>query len=220
MDEKPIVDQTIVFIKELSEHDRPYLQNHFRALSAADRYLRFGSALTDEAVARYVENIDFTRDTMFGVYESTFNMVGVGHLSFSLPEDLPVLTGCERRESIAEFGVSVLAAARRLNVGTKLFDRAVVHCRNKNVDTMYIHCLASNKPMLRIAKNAGMEIHRDHGEVDGYLKLPQGDRDSLRHEAVEERAATLNYVLGCKFKGSIDWVRNLFNPDVNGKPKA
>ncbi|MBS1171129.1 MAG: Acetyltransferase family protein [Burkholderiaceae bacterium] len=213
-------NRAIVFIKELTERDRPFLLNHFKALDANDRYLRFGSALTDEAIARYVDNIDFTKDTMFGVYESTLNIVGVGHLSLAQPEALPVLTGCERRESIAEFGVSVLAPARRLSVGTKLFERAVVHCRNKNIDTMYIHCLASNKPMLCIAKKAGMQIHRDHGEVDGYLKLPLGDKDSRRHETVEERAATLNYILGGKFKGSIDWLRKLFNPDINGKPKG
>lgn len=220
MDDKPRPDdKPIVFIKELTERDRPYLLNHFKTLDANDRFLRFGSVVTDEAIARYVDGIDFTQDTMFGVYESTNNMVGVGHLSIARPESLPVLEGCARRESIAEFGVSVLAAARRMNVGTRLFERAVVHCRNKNVDTMYIHCLASNKPMLCIAHKAGMEIHRDHGEVDGYLKLPDPNRATLLHEAVEERAATLNYALNGKFKVSIDWFRNLFHAKLNSHPE-
>ncbi len=219
MDDKPATDdKAIVFIKELTERDRPYLLNHFKALDENDRFLRFGRVVTYDAIGRYVENIDFTRDTMFGVYESTNSMVGVGHLSIARPESLPVLEGCVKRESIAEFGVSVLAPARRLNVGTRLFERAVIHCRNKNVDTMYIHCLASNKPMLCIAKKAGMEIHRDHGEVDGYLKLPDPNRATILHEAVEERAATLNYVLDGKFKVSVDWLRKLFNPKLNDEP--
>ena len=64
-------ENPVVFIKELSERDRPFMLNHFLGLSAADRRLRFGAALPDEAVTRYVQSIDLTRDTVFGVYEST-----------------------------------------------------------------------------------------------------------------------------------------------------
>jgi hypothetical protein len=56
-------------------------------------------------------------------------------------------------------------------VGTRLFMRASMHCRNADVDTLYMHCLSSNKVMMHIAKKAGMEIHRDYGEADAYLKI-------------------------------------------------
>ena len=205
-------NKPIVFIKELSERDRPYMLNHFLSLSPEDRMLRFGAALPDEAITKYVNNIDFERDTVFGVYESTFNMVGVGHLAFAPPETLPAISDSPKLERVAEFGVSVAAPVRRMCVGTKLFDRATIHCRNNGVDIMYIHCLASNRPMLCIAKKAGMEIHRDHGEVDGYLRLPDSNSATLLHEAVEERAATLDYVLNQKFQRLIDWMRNRLNP--------
>ena len=65
-------EDPVVFIKELSEQDRPFMLNHFLGLSPADRRLRFGAALPDEAVTKYVNAIDFDRDTIFGVYESTF----------------------------------------------------------------------------------------------------------------------------------------------------
>lgn len=182
-------DRPVVFIKELSERDRPFMINHFLGLSPADRRLRFGAVLPDEAVIRYVNNIDFSRDTVFGVYERTYNLVGVGHLAFSDPATLPALEG-QRAGCVAEFGVSVSAPMRRKNVGTKLFDRAAVHCRNHHVDTLYIHCLASNKPMLCIAEKAGMDIHKDRGEVDGYLRLPSSDRESLRQEHAKERATS------------------------------
>jgi GNAT superfamily N-acetyltransferase len=205
-------NKPIVFIKELSERDRPYMLNHFLALSAEDRQLRFGAMLADEAVTKYVNNIDFTRDKIFGVYESTYNMVGVGHLAFAPPETLPAITDSPKVERVAEFGVSVAAPVRRMCVGTKLFDRAAIHCRNNGVDTLYIHCLASNRPMLCIAKKAGMEIHRDHGEVDGYLKLPDPNSATLLHEAVEERAASVDYALNQKFQRVVHWVRNRLNP--------
>ena len=122
-------EDPVVFIKELSEQDRPFMLNHFLGLSPADRRLRFGAALPDEAVTKYVNAIDFNRDTIFGVYESTFNLVGVGHLAFPLPENLPPSEDVQPNR-VAEFGVSVSAPMRRKNVGTKLFDRAAIHCRN------------------------------------------------------------------------------------------
>lgn len=206
-------ENPVVFIKELSERDRPFMLNHFLGLSAADRRLRFGAALPDEAVTRYVQSIDFTRDTVFGVYESTYSLVGVGHLAFLDPAGLPALDG-ERKHRVAEFGVSVSAPMRRKNVGTKLFDRAAIHCRNRHIDTLYIHCLASNKPMLCIAEKAGMQIHKDHGEVDGYLHLPEPDSESVRQEQAEERVASLDYALNGRIRHAVGWLRNLVRQET------
>ena len=41
-----------------------------------------------------------------------------------------------------------------------------------DVDTLYMQCLSSNQTMMHIAKKAGMEIHREYGEADAYLRLP------------------------------------------------
>lgn len=202
----------VIFVRELSEQDRPFMLNHFLGLSSSDRRLRFGAALPDEAVNRYVQNIDFTRDAVFGVYESTYNLVGVGHLAFLDPVALPAPEG-DRIDRIAEFGVSVSAPMRRKNVGTKLFDRAAIHCRNNHVNTLYIHCLASNKPMLCIAEKAGMKIHKNHGEVDGYLHLPAPDTESLRQEHAEERVALLDYALDGRMRNAVRWLRNLVLPE-------
>ncbi|MGZ8316076.1 MAG: hypothetical protein ACXW3B_13010, partial [Telluria sp.] len=46
---------------------------------------------------------------------------------------------------------------------SKLFERAAIHCRNQDVDTLYMHCLSSNKVMMHIARKAGMEIQRTIG---------------------------------------------------------
>lgn len=64
--ENGMKEDPVVFIKELSEQDRPFMLNHFLGLSPADRRLRFGAALPDEAVTKYVNAIDFDRDTIFG----------------------------------------------------------------------------------------------------------------------------------------------------------
>jgi GNAT superfamily N-acetyltransferase len=178
-------------VKELRERDRRRMVKHFLALEKADRLLRFGSHLSDEQVTKYVMGIDFERDIVFGVYNRTFRLAGVGHLAFA-PK--PAESSTEK-ERVAEFGVSVLKSARGLGVGSRLFERANIVCRNHDIDTLYMHCLSSNQTMMHIAKKAGMAIHRDYGEADAYLKLGPADPASVLQEAMQEQLATLDYAL-------------------------
>jgi GNAT superfamily N-acetyltransferase len=160
-----------VRIKELAERDRRCLLMHFLALNDEDRLLRFGTVLNDELITRYVQRMNLSRDAVFGVYDSNFMLVGVGHLAFAPREALPFAEEVTMKGRIAEFGVSVLASARGLGIGSKLFERAAVHCRNADIDTLYMHCLASNQTMIHIATKAGMKIHYLHSEANACLKI-------------------------------------------------
>ncbi|MGH8808870.1 MAG: GNAT family N-acetyltransferase, partial [Noviherbaspirillum sp.] len=187
------MDKPTIRVKELSERDRRRLLMHFLALDNNDRLLRFGTVLPDEMITRYVQRLDFSRDTVFGVYDDNLRLAGVGHLAVAPREALPVLSGATLKANIAEFGVSVSANARGLGIGSRLFERAAIHCRNEDVDTLYMHCLSSNQTMIHIAKKAGMEIHREYGEADAYLKLNPANPGSMLQEAVEEQFATFDY---------------------------
>lgn len=185
-------DRPTVPVKELAERDRRRMLKHFLALEKPDRLLRFGAQTSDDQIANYVMGIDFSRDMVFGVYNRVFKLVAVGHLGFAPRE---ASNASSDKERVAEFGVSVLKAARGLGIGSKLFERAAIHCRNNDVDTLYMHCLSSNKTMMHIAKKAGMEIHRDYGEADAYLKLPAPSPVTVLQEALDEQLATLDYAL-------------------------
>ncbi len=204
-----------VRIKELSERDRRRLLNHFLALDGNDRLLRFGAMLTDELVTRYVQHLDFSRDTVFGVYDDNLKLLGVGHLAFAPRESRPALSDATIKERVAEFGISVAANARGQGIGSRLFARAAIHCRNEDVDTLYMHCLSSNKTMMHIARKAGMEIHRDWGEADAYLKLPPASPRSVLREAVEEQVASFDYGFKANTKAAFKWWRRL--PGVKAK---
>lgn len=193
-----------VFVKALSPRSRRHLLRHFLALEEKDRLLRFGSKLSDDMVTRYVEGINFERDTVFGVYDRRLRLLGVGHLAFA-PKEATRISGATIKPVVAEFGVSVSAAARGLGVGTRLFMRAAMHCRNADVDTLYMHCLSSNKVMMHIAKKAGMEIHRDYGEADAYLKIKPANSATVFQEALEEQAAMLDYIVKANFKALLKW---------------
>lgn len=196
-----------VLVKELHERDRRRVVKHFLGLEASDRLLRFGSMLPDEQVANYANGIDFTRDMVFGVYNRVFKLVAVGHLAFA-PRDESRGEVTEK-ERVAEFGVSVSRSARGKGVGSKLFERAAIHCRNSDVDTLYMHCLSSNKTMMHIARKAGMEIHRDYGEADAYLKLPPANPASVLQEALDEQFATLDYTLKANKRFALKWLDRL-----------
>lgn len=192
-----------VLVKQLEERDRRRMLKHFMALDDSDRLLRFGTVLPDEQLIAYVDKIDFSHDTVYGVYNRVFKLVAVGHLAFAPKETLPPGKLSTTKDKEAEFGVSVSRSARGLGMGSKLFERAAIHCRNSDVDTLYMHCLSSNQTMMHIAKKAGMEIQRDYGEADAYLRLLPPNPASVLQEAIEEQFATIDYTLKANARAAV-----------------
>lgn len=175
-----------VFVRVLTSADRERLLTHFLSLDEEDRLLRFGQAAPDHVIESYVRGIDFANDTVFGVFDSQLQLVGVGHLAY-LPAD--------SKGRIAELGVSVLESARGQGVGSKLFERAAIRSRNTQVTTLYIHCLSRNATMMHIARKSGMKIEYAYGEADGWLSLEPADQQSIFAEMMQEQAAVFDYAM-------------------------
>ena len=173
-------------IRSLARRHRGRIEAHLVSLGERDRYLRFGYPASDEQIRRYVQRIDFTRDELFGIFNRRLVLIAMSHLAYGDP-------GSNRR--CAEFGVSVLASARARGYGSRLFDHAVLHARNRGVDTLIIHALSENTAMLRIARNAGAQVERDGPESQAALRLPPEDLVSRVGAILEERAAELDYQL-------------------------
>ena len=170
-------------VRSLAERHRPRILAHLLALPPHDRYLRFGYAASDEQIAHYAEQIDFARDEVFGIFNRRLDLIAQAHLA-GLPD---------RRE--AEFGVSVLPHARGRGYGGRLFDHAVLHARNRGVDTLLVHVLTENTAMLKIARNAGAMVERDGGEALARVRLPPEDLRSRLDALVEDGAAEIDYHL-------------------------
>ena len=195
--------QPSVLVKALGRRDRRRMLKHFLGLDEADRLLRFGTRLPDEQIHAYVNKIDFKRDIVFGVVSRGFQLVGVGHLAFTPPE--PGRKASTGKARVAEFGVSVSKSARGQGVGSRLFERAAIHCRNSDIDTLYMQCLSSNRTMMHIAKKAGMEIKREYGEADAYLHLPPPSPGSVMREALEEQFAAIDYTVKANARAAMKW---------------
>jgi len=168
-------------IRELSRLERPALERHFLALGEQDRRLRFGVALGDHAISGYVARIDFERDTVFGVSGDDLHLVAAAHLG--------------RAQGYAELGVSVLEAERGRGAGGALLARAHLRARNWGVRTLFMHCLAENAAMMRLARKQGMAIVTEAGETDAWLELPPADAGSHFGEVFEQRVALFDHAL-------------------------
>jgi RimJ/RimL family protein N-acetyltransferase len=177
----------IVPIRSLGVGHRRRIAAHLLALDPHDRYLRFGYAANDEQIRRYVDQLDFDRDDIFGIFNRKLELIAMAHLAF-IPSDPGTSPG-------AEFGVSVLAKVRGRGYGRRLFDRAVVHARNEGVELMFIHALSENTAMIRIARNAGATLEREGSETEAYLRLPPATLDSRMSAALDERVARADYQL-------------------------
>lgn len=174
-------------IRSLSERHRARVLAHLMSLEPHARYLRFGYAATDAQVGRYVDALDFERDEIFGIFNRRLELIAMAHLAY-----LPQMPGAT---PAAEFGVSVMPKARGRGLGARLFEHAVLHARNRDVDTMIIHALSENTAMLRIAHNAGATVAREGSDAEACLKLPPYTVGSQLEELVEDRAAEFDYHL-------------------------
>lgn len=174
-------------IRSLTRRHRQRIVAHLLALPAGDRYLRFGYAASDEQIGRYVLGIDFARDEVFGIFNRRLELIALAHLAYEPPQR------ASERPAMAEFGVSVLTAARGRGYGARLFERAVMHARNRGIDRLFIHALSENVAMLKIARAAGATVQREGSESEAWLQLPPDSFASRMEEIIETHAAEVDY---------------------------
>lgn len=172
-------------IRNLSPHHTPRVGDHLLALNEGDRLLRFGFLATDEQIRSYVDQIDFERDLVFGIFDRCLKLLAMAHLAFEPAGDRPA--------TVVEFGVSVSERARGRGYGARLFDHAVTHARNRGAKTMMIHIARDNSAMLGIVRRAGAEVEFDGSEAVARLLLPQDTLGSQIEELVGHQAADLDY---------------------------
>lgn len=155
-------------IRRLGSADRAEVLEHLCALGPSDQAMRFGCALSRDAIARYVDGLDFGRDITLAAADAAGNVIGLAQI-------LPLGPA----EADAEIAFSVLPAWRGRGLGRRLMQAACWHARRCGVRRLMAQVRASNRPMLAVLEGACMRFERDRGEVFGMLELPAG---SVRRE--------------------------------------
>ena len=184
-----LVARPWVPIRSLGPHHRERIVAHLLALDKSDRYLRFGYSATDSQIFKYVEFLDFEHDEVFGIFNRRLQLIAMAHLAH------PAAPPLGETAAMSEFGVSVLPTTRKRGFGRRLFEHAMVHARNRGIETLLIHALSENTAMLKIARYAGAKIERNGSESEARLKLPPDTFSSHVGEMVEQQAAEMDYRL-------------------------
>ncbi len=183
-------DHGLVPIRALSSRHRRRITAHLLDLPEHDRYLRFGYAATDEQVHKYVDGLNFKRDEIYGIFNRRLQLIALAHLA---------LASDPKNANCAEFGVSVIPDARGKGLGTRLFERAILHARAEHVDMLFVHVLSQNTAMLKIARKAGAVVESFGGEVEAHIRLPSqdfGDRmETAVRDAVEDGLGEVDFRL-------------------------
>ena len=174
-------------VRSLSSRHRDRVGAHLRQLGDDDRYLRFGYQATDAQIGHYVDALDFEQDELFGVFNRRLELVAMAHLAHHVETEGP--------SRAAEFGVSVLLRYRGRGFGRRLFEHAMLHARNRNVDTLLIHALSQNRAMLKIAGQAGAVIRSHGAESTAALELRGDTWASHVGEIAVAQAAEFDYRL-------------------------
>lgn len=172
-----------VAIQRLNARHRDDITRHLLQLPAADRRLRFGQQIRDEAVRAYVDGIDFARDRVFGIQDPGLELVGVAHLAL------------DPLERVAELGLSVRPSARVRGNGFALLQRAVLHAANLGYRVLFMYCLAENRIMMHLAIKAGLTVVIEAGEADARLKLDRLAHGGAFRETVADQLALVDVML-------------------------
>ena len=130
----------------LGAGDLAELERHLVGLDPMDRHARFGSALSDSAVAAYVRRIDPARAVLFGALDDDGCILGIG-------EAQPTLA--PRR---VELAVSVHAPYRRHGLGRRLVEAAMTAAFARGADAAELHFDRGNIPMIGLVRSFGVRI--------------------------------------------------------------
>ena len=176
-------------IRTLGERHRVAVRAHLLALDANDRHRRFGYTISDERLQAYAAQLDFEHDQIFGTFDRRLRLVALGHMALCPIIDTGSASGH------GELGLSVLTQARGRGLGTRLFEHAVMHGRNRGVHTLHIHLARENIPMLAIVQRAGAHIDTAGSEALAVLPLAAETLGTQIGEMLGERAAALDFRL-------------------------
>jgi len=159
-------------IRKLWKADLPAFRDHLLRLDPNTRRNRFGMSAGDDFINGYAKT-GFSLDTVIhGVFVDG-RLIGVGELR---------RIGDGRRQAEAAFSIETDHQGRGL--GSRLMEAVMLTARNRGIRRLYMNCLASNRPMQRLARRHGAELEYEAGDVIGLVLPNIPTPASLLREAV------------------------------------
>lgn len=173
-----------ILIKRLNSQEKHKYEQHLLSLPEQDQFMRFGGYVKDTIIQKYIQDIDFWKDGVFGAFNTNLQLVAVSHV---------YVDKSSKKEQIAEIAISVDADYRQKQIATKLIQRALNWCKNHFIDKIEMHWLADNQGINKIAKEFGYEISQAYQEKEGILKMTGPNVQSVVNEVIEDSVEWMDY---------------------------
>ena len=168
-----------MIIRPLTVFEREAVRDFYLALSPDDRRKRFCCSLSDDTISKYVDRLNFIRDTVLGAFDEQAQIVGLAEL----------VRGAEQ----SEMAFSVRPDRRGQKIGTRLMERLLLRARMCGVGKVFVMFLSDNAPMRRMALRAGMSVQTADGESHAARELPPASVQELARWFLEEGLAHGGY---------------------------
>lgn len=144
-----------------------------KSLSAEDRGLYFGMAVTDEYIDLLVKKIaNCPERHNFLICHNCTDWLGVLHLA-------------QVDQDTVEFGVSVTESYRNMGIGSDLLKEGIVWARNRSYQRLFLHCVQWNRAMAHLATKHGLDMTNQDGDVDVMAQLPPASWYSIQQETAD-----------------------------------
>lgn len=168
-----------MIIRPLTIYEREAVRSFYLALTPDDRRKRFCCTISDETISKYVDRLNFTRDTVLAAFDERSNIIGLAELV--------------RGPNQSEMAFSVRPERRGQKIGTKLLEKLMLRARMCGVGKVFVMFLSNNTPMRKMAMRAGMTVSSIDGEAHAARELPAPSAEELSRWFIEEGFAHGEY---------------------------
>ena len=169
-----------MFIRPLTASEREDVRCFYLSLSAEDRRKRFCCSLADDTISKYVDRLNFTRDTVIAAFDEQAQIMGLAELV--------------RGPNESEMAFSVRPDRRGQKIGTKLLERLIALAGVCGIKKVFVMFLSDNTPMRKMATRAGMPVDTADGESHAARDVPTPSAEELARWFAEESLAHAGYL--------------------------
>ncbi|MGO9545494.1 MAG: GNAT family N-acetyltransferase [Rhodomicrobium sp.] len=171
-------------IRKMWSQETDKFRDHLLRLDRDSRRMRFGMAVSDDFITSYASRAAEMGCLVYGFYAD-----GEMHAAAELRQ-----IG-DSWAADAEGAFSVERDYQNRGIGSELLGRIIRAARNRNVQRLYMNCLAENHKMQRLCRKYEADLHFDHGDVVGRVLPALPTYISLWEEAVDDSSGFVLAVL-------------------------
>jgi len=172
------------FIRKLFAGEADRYRDHLLRLDPDSRRARFGGAVSDDFIARYVD-VSMQLDAVLYGFFLDGDLRGTGELR-------PVRSAVD---ADAEAAFSIEQPWQSHGVGSALLAHTLLAARNRGIRRMHMICLAENRRMQQLARKFDADLSFEYGSVIGEVEAPYPTPLTVLREIVADSASFATAVL-------------------------